>query len=520
MTSSPEVRGTSTRYHSTLCEPWDGPAGVDLQRTARSWARRSTATGCARSAMRSEAISSSARRRQAWLILPEGPVRRGRLGPGEMIAIDSERGLEENRALKRRLAARAPYGEWLEGGLVRGSCGSPVGAPETDLTPRQAAFGYTQEDLRAILRPTASHAHEPTSSMGDDTALAPLAGRARPLYSYFRQRFAQVTNPPIDHLRERFVFSLRTLLGGRSPILVEDPEAAGGIELPSFLLFPDGVERLDTERLDATFAPGEGLEPALDRILAEAEAAVRAGRGMLLLSDTAAGLDRAPVPMLLAVGAVHDRLVAEELRTFATLVVESDEPREVHHVACLLGYGAEAICPRLALETVAALAAGDKLGGDRPSPEEAQERFCRAIEDGVLKVMSKMGIATLDAYCGAQIFEALGVSEELLHECFAGTDNFRLGGVSYDDWRAMCSNGIARASPGRMGRSTSQSWTATASTKAGEGGEQHAFSPEVVEALLHAVVGLGKADGARRRYEAICEAGRGPASRSSSATSH
>ena len=411
------------RYHSGLCEPWDGPAALvftDGQVVGATLDRNGLRP--LRYAVGGDLVVCASEAGVADL--PEGPVRRGRLGPGEMIAIDSERGLEENARSQAAAGGARPVRRVARGAVSSAArAARRSGRPRTDLTPRQAAFGYTQEDLRAILRPTASHAHEPTSSMGDDTALAPLAGRARPLYSYFRQRFAQVTNPPIDHLRERFVFSLRTLLGGRSPILVESPEAAGGIELPSFLLFPDGVERLDAERLDATFAPGEGLEHG-------ARPARRGGRGGCPRRprDAAAlrrrrGLDRAPVPMLLAVGAVHDRLVAEELRTFATIVVESDEPREVHHVACLLGYGAEAICPRLALETVAALAAGDKLGGDRPSPDEAQVRFCRAIEDGVLKVMSKMGISDVASYCGAQLFDVVGLAAEVVDRCFAGTSS-------------------------------------------------------------------------------------------------
>ncbi len=462
------------RYHAGLCEPWDGPAALVFTdgRVVGATLDRNGLRPL-RYAVGSDFVVCAS---EAGVADLAGPVRRGRLGPGEMLAVDPERGLEENAAVKRRLAARAPYGEWLERGLVRGSCGSPIAPSDADLTPRQAAFGYTQEDLRAILRPTASHAHEPTSSMGDDTALAPLAGRARPLYSFFRQRFAQVTNPPIDHLRERFVFSRRTLLGGRSPILVESAEAAAGIELPSFLLYPDGVERLDTERLDVTFAPDEGLERALDRIVAEAEAAVRAGRGMLLLTDGDTSAERAPVPMLLAVGAVHEHLVAEELRTFATLVVESDEPREVHHVACLLGYGAEAICPRLALETVAALAAGDKLGGDRPSAGEAQERFVRALEDGVLKVMSKMGISDVASYCGAQLFDVVGLATKVVGRCFTGTVS-AIGGLDLGELERDVLERHARAwKPGNRLENPGF-------VKFRKGGERHATDPEVVEAL-------------------------------------
>ncbi|HZR91202.1 MAG TPA: glutamate synthase large subunit [Gaiellaceae bacterium] len=463
------------RYHAGLCEPWDGPAAVVFTdgRVVGATLDRNGLRPLRYAVGRDLVVCAS----EAGVVdLPEGPVRRGRLGPAQMIAVDPVRGLEQDADIKRRLAARAPYGDWLEQGLVPLATGDPVPVPQEDLTPRQAAFGYTQEDLRTLLRPTAAHAHEPTSSMGDDSALPPLAGRARPLYSFFRQRFAQVTNPPIDHLRERFVFSLRTLLGGRSPILLEGPEAAAGLELDSFFLYPSALEGLDAERLDATFVPSEGLRAGLGRLVAQSESAVREGRGMLLLSDAAAGPERAPIPMLLAVGAVHEQLVAQELRTLATIVVESDEPREVHHVACLLGYGAEAICPRLALQSVAVLAAQDKLGGDHPSPEEAQARFRQAIEDGVLKVMSKMGISDVASYCGAQLFDAIGLADEVVETCFAGTAS-AVGGFGFAEieqdvlerheraWGA----GVRLENPGFV--------------KFRKGGEPHATNPDVVEAL-------------------------------------
>jgi glutamate synthase (ferredoxin) len=483
------------RYHAGLCEPWDGPAALVFTdgRTVGAALDRNGLRPL-RYAVGGDFVVCASE--AGVMDLPDGPVRRGKLGPGEMLAVDPERSLEENGSLKRRLAARAPYGEWLERGLVRGSSGSPVGVPAADLTARHAAFGYTQEDLRAILRPTASHAHEPTSSMGDDTALAPLAGRTRPLYSFFRQRFAQVTNPPIDHLRERFVFSLRTLLGGRSPILAERPEGAEGIELESFFLFPDAVARLDVERIDVTFARAEGLEAGLARVVGDAEAAVRAGRGMLLLTDGAASPDRAPLPMLLAVGAVHGRLVAEELRTFATIAVESDEPREVHHLACLLGYGAEAICPRLALETVAALAAADKLGGVRPSPDEAQRRFRRAVEEGVLKVMSKMGISDVASYCGAQLFDILGLADEVVDRCFAGTAS-PVGGLGFAELEADVLERHAAAWAERPKLEN------PGFVKFRKGGERHATDPEVVDALqqaAHALRGAVRHED-RERYD-------------------
>jgi hypothetical protein len=233
--------------------------------------------------------------------------------------------------------------------------------------------------------------------MGDDTALPPLAGRPRPVTSYLRQRFAQVTNPPIDHLRERSVMSLRTLLGARAPLHGEHPRAARLLALESFFLFPSAVEELtgDATVLDSTFDEREGLRAACARL---ADRAVEGGQ-LVVLDDRGNGV---PIPAVLAVGAVHRRLVAAGMRTRTSIVVVADEPREAHDFACLLGYGADAVCPRLALETVAALAAADKLGGDQPSPAEAQLRYREAIEDGVLKIMSKMGIADVASYGGAQ----------------------------------------------------------------------------------------------------------------------
>ena len=468
------------RYHAGLIEPWDGPAGVVFTdgRTVGAALDRNGlrplrwAVGGGLVVCSSEAGS---------IDLPEGPVRRGKLGPGQMIAVDPERGFEENGVIKHRLARLQPYGAWLDAGLVTASIGSPVEPPAEDLTPRQARFGYTREELNVILRPIAGHAHEPTSSMGDDTALPPLAGRARPLYSYFRQRFAQVTNPPIDHLRERFVFSVRTVLGARAPLLVENEAAACGIELESFFLFPESLEELDLVRLDATFTADEGLEVACGRLADEAQAWVTSGQGMLLISDRGEG---APIPALLAVGAVHARLVATGLRTLATIVVDSDEPREVHHFACLLGFGAEAICPRLALETVASLAARDKIGGDRPSAAEAQVRFRCAIEDGVLKVMSKMGISDVASYCGAQIFETVGLGREVVERCFPDTP-CPVGGV-----------GFAELEQEALGRAASAQLENPGYVKFRKGGEPHETSPDVVDAahaLRKAVNGGGAA---------------------------
>jgi glutamate synthase domain-containing protein 2/glutamate synthase domain-containing protein 1/glutamate synthase domain-containing protein 3 len=461
------------RYHGLLVEPWDGPAGLvftDGRVVGAALDRNGLRP--LRYAVCADGLVVCCSEAGAVDLSGHASVRRGRLGPGEMIAVDPERGFEENAAVKERLARRRPYGEWLAAGLRRGTNGTPVGPPDDDLTERQARFGYTREELNVILRPIGARGHEPTSSMGDDTALPLLAGRARPLYSYFRQRFAQVTNPPIDHLRERHSFSIRCILGGRAPLLTEGPETARGTELESFFLYPGALRALGCTRLDATFVAD--LEGACVRLADEAEATVRSGRTTLLISDAGAGGDRAPIPMLMAVGAVHHRLVANGLRTLATLVVESDEPREVHHFACLIGYGAEAICPRLALETLAALAAGDKIGGDRPSPAEAQQRFRTAIEGGVLKVMSKMGIADVASYCGAQIFEALGLAQEVVDLCFVGTAS-AVGGVGFDELEREL---LARAGSTRLEN--------PGYVKFRKGGEPHETDADVV-AAAHAL---------------------------------
>ena len=389
----PDVR-TFYRYHSTLLEPWDGPAGVVFTdgRVVGATLDRNGLRPL-RYAVADERLVACASEAGA-LPLPEGArIRRGRLGPGQMLVVDPALGVEENRAVKERVARKRPYARWLRASVRPLDAGVPVDPPKESLTARQAAAGFTREDLSLLLRPSAASGHEPTSSMGDDTALPPLAGRARPVTSYLRQRFAQVTNPPIDHLRERSVMSLRTLLGARAPLVGEHPRAATLLELESFFLFPSGVAELAGQGvvLDATFDEREGLRRACVRLAEQAEVS----QAELLVIDDRAG--EVSIPAVLAVGAVHHRLVAAGARTTRSLVVVSDEPREAHDFACLLGYGADAICPRLALETVASLAAADKLGGDHPSPAEAQLRFRESIEDGVLKILSKMGIADVSS---------------------------------------------------------------------------------------------------------------------------
>jgi glutamate synthase domain-containing protein 2/glutamate synthase domain-containing protein 1/glutamate synthase domain-containing protein 3 len=470
------------RYHSTLVEPWDGPAAVvftDGSIVGAALDRNGLRP--LRTAVSDERLVAACS--EAGAIELPGRVRQGRLGPGQMVAVDPARGFEDDSSLKRRLAGRRPYGAWSRA-LVPLEAGEPVRTSTGELTRRQAAFGYTREELSLLVRPLAAGAHDAVSSMGDDTALPPLASLDRPLYSYFRQRFAQVTNPPIDHLRERHVFTLRTLLGPRASLVSEGPWATRLLELQSFFLFPSAVEALNARRLRATFE--RGLAAACEGLADEAEAAVAVGAPILVLDD---GGSSAPIPALLAVGAVQHRLLRSGLRSRTSIVVLSDEPRETHHFACLLGYGADAVCPRLALETVAALAEADKLGGDRPSPAEAQLRFQQGIEDGVLKVMSKMGISDVASYRGAQLFEAIGLGHEVVDRYFTGTP-CPVGGIGFAEIEADV---LARAASGELAN--------PGYVKFRKGGEGHATSPEVV-AAAHA---LRKSGNDRAEYERFAE---------------
>jgi glutamate synthase (ferredoxin) len=425
--------------------------------------------------------------------LPAGSrVRRGRLGPGEMLAVDaSGGGFEIDGAIKHRLARRRPYTRWLATGRRAYDAGEPVLPGTSDLRPRQSVAAWTREDLSLVLRPAASSGHEPVSSMGDDTALPPLAGRDRPLWTCFRQRFAQVTNPAIDHLREREVMSLRTLLGPRSPLLDEGPAAARLVELDSFFLLPSILPALRAFTLDTSLAEGEGLAASCGRLAAAAEDAVRGGASMLVLSDARVADGRAVTPVLLAVAAVQRRLVEAGLRQRASLLVDSDEPRDSHHFACLLGFGADAICPRLALETVAQLAGDDKLGGDHPSADEAQRRYRASVEEGVLKVLSRLGISDLDSYRGAGLFEVIGLGADVLSACFPETPALE-GSLDFA--------ALDRAARSRREADELEN---PGYVKFRKGGEPHATGTDVV-AAAHALRKAVRGED-RKRYDRFAE---------------
>ncbi|MGH8904281.1 MAG: glutamate synthase-related protein [Egibacteraceae bacterium] len=481
------------RYHAALTEPWDGPAGVvfsDGLRVAATLDRNGLRP--LRYAACEDGFVVASSEVGAVRTSGRGAVRRSRLGPGQMVLVDPARGgLIEDAGIKRRLAARRPYGEWLREHQRSVGVGQPVGGWVPDLLPRQIAAGYTREEEITVLRPMATTGKEPVSSMGDDTALSVFTGRTRTVYQYLKQRFAQVTNPPIDHLREWQVFSLRTQLGPRQPILSEEPVAARLLELVGFVMYPSGLVDLllaakisfAVAGLDATFAVADGAGGLRARLVAlgnEAVEAVRGGAALLIISDASMDRDRAAVPAVLAVGAVHHRLMASGLRAQASLISETDDARDTHSFACLLGYGADAICPRLALESMAELADKGRIGGNNPSAGEVQDLYRRAAEEGVLKIMSKMGISTLDSYRSAQIFEAVGLSGDVIDLALRGTPS-KVGGIGLDalaeDILARHADAFAKsaklASPGYF--------------KFRKGGDYHATNPDVVDALQRTV---------------------------------
>jgi glutamate synthase domain-containing protein 2/glutamate synthase domain-containing protein 1/glutamate synthase domain-containing protein 3 len=488
----PQVRAFFA-YHAGLVEPWDGPAAVvftDGRVVGAALDRNGLRP--MRWAVTDDGLVTCASEAGA-VPLPAGSlVRRGRLGPGEMLAVDaSGGGFEIDGAIKRRLARRRQYTRWLATGRRAYDPGEPVLPGTSDLRPRQSVAAWTREDLSLVLRPAASSGHEPVSSMGDDTALPPLAGRDRPLWTCFRQRFAQVTNPAIDHLREREVMSLRTLLGPRAPLLDEGPGAARLVELDSFFLFPSILPALRAFTLDTSLAEGEGLAASCGRLAAAAEDAVRGGASMLALSDARVADGRAVTPILLAVAAVQRRLVEAGLRQRASLLVDSDAPRDSHHFACLLGFGADAICPRLALETVAQLAADDKLGGDHPSADEAQQRYRASVEEGVLKVLSRLGISDLDSYRGAGLFEVIGLGADVLSACFPETPALE-GSLDFA--------ALDRAARSRREADELEN---PGYVKFRKGGEPHATGTDVV-AAAHALRKAVRGDD-RERYDRFAE---------------
>ena len=439
-------------YHAALMEPWDGPAAVaftDGRQIGATLDRNGLRP--ARFTITKDDIVCMASESGVLPFAEEDIVRKWRLQPGRMLLIDLEQGrIVEDEELKAQLAGDKPYAEWLDKAQYKlkdleaiETDREAVRAEETSLLDRQQAFGYTQEDLSRFLEPMAVAGDDPIGSMGTDTPLAVLSDRSRLLYDYFKQNFAQVTNPPIDPIREELVMSLTSMIGPRPNLLGHAAGTHKRLEVDQPILSNRDVEKIRsveasldgafrTETIDITWnaaSGADGLEQALKEMCWAATEAVLADRNILILSDRAQGPDRIPIPALLATAAVHHHLVRQGLRMQTGLVVETGEAREVHHFCVLAGYGAEAVNPYLAFETI------EELRDEKfPELDEAAVRknYIKAVGKGIMKVMSKMGISTYQSYCGAQIFDAVGLAQGFVEEFFTGTTT-RVEGVGLDE---------------------------------------------------------------------------------------
>ena len=431
-------------YHACMMEPWDGPAAIaftDGRVIGATLDRNGLRPG--RYVVTHDDLVVMASEVGVLEVPAENVKMKGRLQPGKMFLVDTIEGrIVSDEEIKKMLASQQPYAEWLaENQITIDQLPEPsrMHFPDAEtLLRRQRAFGYSDEDLRMILSPMAASGEEPVGSMGTDTPLACLSDKPQSLFNYFKQLFAQVTNPPIDPIREEMVMSLISYIGSERNILHEAPENCHMLKLAHPLLTNRDLEKLRrvsnrdllATTLPALFPVSEG-EPGLQRALHElcrrASRAVKAGYSLLILSDRGVDKDYAPIPCLLALAAVHNLLVREETRTQVALITESGEPREVMHFALLSGYGASAINPYLALESVEDLAWRGDLG-DAVTPELAVQHFIKAVKKGLLKTFSKMGISTLQSYQGAQVFEAIGLNKDLIESYFSGTTS-RLEGV-------------------------------------------------------------------------------------------
>ncbi len=484
-------------FHSCLMEPWDGPAAV-----AFTDGRVIGAT-LDRNGLRPGRWLET---KDGWVVLgsetgvidepPENVLRKGRLQPGNIFLVDLARGrIVEDGEVKREIAGQQPYGEWFEDGIVNLSdlpAREPAHGQEQPLHSLQFAFGYTQEDMKVLLAPTAAKAEEPIGSMGNDASLAVLSDNHPPLFSYFKQLFAQVTNPPIDPIREAIVMSVATGVGSERNLLDETPEHARQLAMDTPILRNFELEKLRqvdssvfrARTIDITWPVSEGpqgMDAALDRICTEASAALTEGVNVLILSDRAVGPERAGIPSLMAVGGVHHHLVREGTRLQAGLVLESGEPREVHHFATLIGYGASAINPYAMFESLGELVADGKVPGV-DDIDVAEKNVVKGIAKGLLKTISKMGISTIQSYNGAQIFEAVGLATELIERCFTGTAS-RIGGVGIDVLARETLDKHAQAYP-----ATHEEILPVGGVYAWRrDGEHHMWNPETIALLQHAV---------------------------------
>ena len=503
-------------HHAALMEPWDGPAamaftdgvqiGATLDRNGLRPARYYV-TDDDHVVLASE---------MGVLPYPEERiVEKWRLQPGRMLLIDLEEGrIISDEEIKAQLAEAEPYQEWLDKAQINVEDLPPIGGnppqPNVPLLKRQQAFGYTQEDLKMLMAPMAATGQEAIGSMGTDTPISVLSDKPKLLYTYFKQNFAQVTNPPIDPIREELVMSLVSFIGPRPNLLdIHGQGTHRRLEVRQPILSNEDLEKIrgigdiadndfQTKTLDITFAADRGaagMKPALDALCERAERAVEEGFNIIVLSDRLVNEDRVAIPALLATSAVHHHLIRKTLRTRVGLVVETGEAREVHHFCALAGYGAEAINPYLAFETL--IDAKDDLDDDMDD-ETIKARYIKAIDKGILKVMSKMGISTYQSYCGAQIFDAVGLSSAFVDEYFFGTVTM-IEGVGLDE--------VAEETVRRHRRAFSNDPVLKKALAVGGEyalrvrGEDHTWTSDTVANLQHAVRG-----NSQEKYDAFAKA--------------
>ena len=486
------------RYHASLMEPWDGPASIAFtDGTVIGAVLDRNGLRPSRYYVTKDDLVIMASEVGVLDVPPENVLVKERLHPGRIFLVDTAQGrIIDDEEIKAGLAAEHPYGEWLAREMVHLDDLPPAGdappaAAET-VRRRQRAFGYTEEDLRILVGPMGASGAEPIGSMGADTALAVLSDRSRLLYDYFKQLFAQVTNPPLDAIREELVTDMGSTLGSEGNLLKPEPASCRQIRIDCPILDNDEIAKLRAAAdpafrsvtIPMLFPPEEGaagLERAMEELRRRASAAVADGHTLIVLSDRGVDRRRAPVPSLLAAAGVHHHLVREGTRARCSLIVESGEAREVHHMALLLGYGAAAVNPYLAFETLDELIRDGTLPGvDLPT---AVRRYVRACAKGVLKVMSKMGISTLQSYRGAQIFEAVGLDKTFVDRYFTWTAS-RLGGIGIDTVADEVVRRHRRAFPDR-GREDDELDTG-GEYQWRRDGEHHLFNPETVFKLQHA----------------------------------
>ncbi len=487
-------------YHASLMEPWDGPAAIaftDGRVIGATLDRNGLRPGRYIVTKNDVVVLAS---EAGVLDVPAEDVRKkGRLQPGRMFLVDTvQKRIISDAEIKKQLAGRQPYANWIkEQQITLDQLPKPSRVIATNaetLLRRQRAYGYSEEDLRILLAPMGAQGEEPIGSMGSDVPLACFSDRPQPLFNYFKQLFAQVTNPPIDPIREEMVMSLISYIGTERNILDEAPENCHTLKLPHPILTNRDLEKLrrvSTRDLLATTLPalfraadGEAaLKHALDELSSRASHAVASGYTLLILSDRGVDATHAPIPSLLAMAAVHHRLLREKTRTQVALIIESGEPREVMHFALLTGYGASAINPYLAFETLHDLKRRGLLPEDITA-EQAENNFIKAINKGLLKTFSKMGISTLQSYRGAQVFEAVGLNQSLVDTYFSGTAS-RIQGVSLD---LLAREALLKHAHAFQPLTESETELVVGGRyQFREGGEYHLLNPETISKLQHAV---------------------------------